>query len=322
MNCRATTRWTSNESYIIAGVDSKPDQDSYHLNSPFGIFIDTRHENNIYVVDGNNYRVQKFLGNSWGSGGITVAGGNGYGSASNQLRTPMDVYVDANENVYVADTSNDRIQMWSKGATSGITVVDTKGTGIHASRIGYFQSMFFHEKTNTFYIPDVLKNQVVKFVNGTNTSIIVVGNGDDAASLQVLKGPTGVFVDDCETVYVADAGGNRIQKFFKDSKKPITVAGGFGVGSNTNQFHQPWSIKADQYNNMYIADTYNGRIQKWGPNDKEGVTIIGGNDSGNQSNQLRFPLYIALDSEGNIFVSDYGSHRIQKFNIQSEESSC
>ena len=35
--------------------------------------------------------------------GITVAGGNGNGSAANQLNDPYDVFVDAAGNVYIAE---------------------------------------------------------------------------------------------------------------------------------------------------------------------------------------------------------------------------
>lgn len=47
------------------------------------------------------------------SAGITVAGGNGIGSAANQLNSPNDIFVDAVGNIYVADAENHRIQKFS-----------------------------------------------------------------------------------------------------------------------------------------------------------------------------------------------------------------
>ncbi|CAF4157050.1 unnamed protein product, partial [Rotaria magnacalcarata] len=79
INCRATTRWATNGN-VIVGVGNELGRDSQPLNLPGRIFIDIRYGNNVYVVDGNNYRVQKFFGNSLASNGITVVGGNGYGS--------------------------------------------------------------------------------------------------------------------------------------------------------------------------------------------------------------------------------------------------
>jgi hypothetical protein len=59
-----------------------------------------------------------------GSGiGVTVAGGNGQGSAANQLDRPSDIFVSKIDgSVYVADCYNNRIQKWLVNATSGITV--------------------------------------------------------------------------------------------------------------------------------------------------------------------------------------------------------
>ncbi|CAF4352959.1 unnamed protein product, partial [Rotaria magnacalcarata] len=96
------TRWTT-DGIVIVGVDSKSGSDSQHLNSLLGIFVDTLHGNNVYVADRSNNLIQMFLGNSLSSGGITVARGNGTGSNPNQLSSPLDVYVDKNENIYIAD---------------------------------------------------------------------------------------------------------------------------------------------------------------------------------------------------------------------------
>ena len=54
--------------------------------------------------------------------GVTVAGGNGQGSAANQLYSPMGITLDASGNIYIVDMYNDRIQKWAPGATEGITV--------------------------------------------------------------------------------------------------------------------------------------------------------------------------------------------------------
>ena len=52
----------------------------------------------------------------------TVAGGNGRGSAANQLSSPRGIFVDSQGNLFIADEVNSRIQKWALGATLGITV--------------------------------------------------------------------------------------------------------------------------------------------------------------------------------------------------------
>jgi len=53
----------------------------------------------------------------------TVAGGNGGGSSSNQLRDPQGIAMDSSGNIYVADTDNNRIMKWAPGATEGVNII-------------------------------------------------------------------------------------------------------------------------------------------------------------------------------------------------------
>jgi len=61
--------------------------------------------------------------------GITVAGGNGRGSAANQLNSPMHViYMPSTGNLIITDSGNARIQVWTPNGTCGITVISSQFT--------------------------------------------------------------------------------------------------------------------------------------------------------------------------------------------------
>ena len=45
--------------------------------------------------------------------GITLAGGNGYGSSADQLNSPNGIAFDDSGNLYIADSNNNRIQKWA-----------------------------------------------------------------------------------------------------------------------------------------------------------------------------------------------------------------
>jgi DNA-binding beta-propeller fold protein YncE len=60
--------------------------------------------------------------------GTTVAGGNGNGSANNQLYFPQGLRVSKETGaIYIADTYNNRVTRWNPGATSGVTIAGIGG---------------------------------------------------------------------------------------------------------------------------------------------------------------------------------------------------
>ena len=53
----------------------------------------------------------------WSQNGVTVAGGNGYGDAVNQLYWPCGLDIDDdNQSIVIADFGNHRIVEWKMGA--------------------------------------------------------------------------------------------------------------------------------------------------------------------------------------------------------------
>lgn len=322
-NCRETAGW-STTGITIVGADREFGSDARHLGSPFGIFVD-RERGNVYVADTDNHRVQKFSIKAMNSPGVTVAGANGKGNASNQLNMPMAVYVDSNENVYISDTDNYRIQMWSKGATSGTTVAGGNGKGTGLNQIGVCQGLFVHEPTNELFISDFYNDRIVKWIPEKGEGVIIAGNGTGGSKANQLSGPRGIFIDECETIYIADLWNNRIQKWKKGATEGVTVAGGNGKGSAVNQLSSPWDVEVDQYGNIYIADTDNNRVMKWTPGATNGTPLAMGNGSngwGTGIGPFKTLYSIGLDKEGNLFVSEKLNHRLQEFNILPGTTNC
>src|SRR2546421_6970263 len=94
--------------------------------------------------------------------GITVAGGNGYGSAANQFSFPHGVFVDASGNIFVADLYNHRIQKWAPGATQGITVAGGNGYGSAANQL-YFTYGVFVDANGNIFVADLVNNRIQKW---------------------------------------------------------------------------------------------------------------------------------------------------------------
>gem|GEM_PF-6922223 len=105
---------------IVAGTGTAGSALS-QINHPTGIYIDG--SNRLYVSDYFNNRVLRFpSGSTSGTNGTVVAGGNGSGINANQINAPAGVFVDCNNNVYVTDGGNNRIQQWPVAASSGTTI--------------------------------------------------------------------------------------------------------------------------------------------------------------------------------------------------------
>lgn len=63
------------------------------------------------------------------SNGTVIAGVPGVaGNTSNLLRSPMSLTLDRWNNLYVADRSNNRVQLFCNGSTTGIAIAGA-GTG-------------------------------------------------------------------------------------------------------------------------------------------------------------------------------------------------
>ncbi|CAF4125113.1 unnamed protein product [Adineta steineri] len=106
-------RWVlgaSNWTLVIGSPTGLSGNTSTLLSQPIGITLDPL--GNIYVADSGNHRIQFFVAGQ--SNGTTIAGVTGSpGISQNQLNYPCWVIVDNQLNLYVSDTSNNRVQFFS-----------------------------------------------------------------------------------------------------------------------------------------------------------------------------------------------------------------
>ena len=112
-------------------VGATPDR----FSTPYSIATDS--SSGLYVADYYNNRVQMFLPGSLI--GITVAGQTSAtpGSTAFDLRNPTSVLVDSNGNLYVSDSGNHRVQFFSNGSLSGVTVAGTGKILVLRRKISY-----------------------------------------------------------------------------------------------------------------------------------------------------------------------------------------
>ena len=314
---------------------------SAELNDPPGVAVDSA--GNIYIADQGNNRIRKVDT----SGNISTVAGNGTGGYSGdggaaisaELYDPTGVAVDSAGNIYIADSSNNRIR---KVNTSGnISTVAGNGTGGYSGDGAAATSAELYDPTGVavdsagnIYIAEQNNNRIRKVSTSGNIST-VAGNGtkgysgDGGAAISAeLNQPAGVAVDSAGNIYIADYVNHSIRKV-DTSGKISTVAGdgpgngsynGDGILATSAELYYPSGVAVDSAGNIYIADTINYRIRKVDASTGYISTVAGngahygsiGDGGAAISAQLYNPEGVVVDSAGNIYIADSGNHRIRK----------
>jgi uncharacterized protein (TIGR03437 family) len=305
---------------------------SAQLYGPTAVAVDSA--GNLYIADTNNQCIRKVA-----NGVITTVAGNGTRGSSGdngpatsaQLNNPYGLAVDAAGNLYIADSSNNRIREVSGGMIATVAGNGAAGFGgdngpATSAHLAYPQDLAVDSAGN-LYIADTNNNRIRKVSNGVIATLAGTAtygfSGDNGlATSAQLNNPYGVAVDPAGNLYVADTFNNRVRKV---SNRVITTVAGDGTvgfsGDNgpatSAQLADPWSVAVDSAGNLYIADYGNNRIRKV----SNGViaTVAGNGTRGSlgdngpaTSAQFYGPAGLAVDSLGNLYIADYGNNRIRK----------
>jgi hypothetical protein len=221
----------------------------------------------------------------------TVAGGNGAGSAVNQLSFPRNVAVDGSGNVYVVgNVVGCTVRKWPQNTTEGATILNNSGI--------YFQGINVDVAGN-IYVGNSNNYSIEKWELGATSGVVVAGGNGYGANANQLYSVNNFFVDKNGNIFVADGMNNRIQKWIPNATTGNTVAGGNLSGTAANQLSNPNAVFVDADGNVYVNDSGNKRIQKWVPGTNSGTTIIASiaeNYLGDNIEGLQ------IDSNGKIYI--------------------
>ena len=284
------------------------------FSNPSGVTVDP--SGNVFVSDTGNNKIRKIT--PWGE--VTTAAGSGVSGAANgtskvvSFYGPRGIAVDANGNLFVAD-SNNKIR-------KGVPI-----TGAMLSQVITFSTL--QDKT----ADDVFVALNANASSGLPVDFAIVsGPGTISGNAITLDGPGTVTVRASQTgndfyiaappvdqSFVVTAETNLAPSVFNFSGmagsgvQPYGSADGIGEAAS---FFQPEGIATDASGNVFVADSFNNKIRKITPAGV--VTTLAG--SGNQGSadgigtaaSFSYPYDVAVDASGNVFVADRGNNKIRK----------
>ncbi len=253
-----------------------------NLVQPYGLCVDS--QDNLYVISRGHSKLFKVGADGiahriagTGTGGFSGDGGS---SIDAQIRGGNHVLVNAQGEIVLGDTGNQRIR---KIDTAGIitTIAGTGDAGFSgdggpasSAQFNGISALAF-DAAGSLYVADFDNHRIRKISpEGTITSIAGTGepkyNGDEIPAITANIGePCGVVVDAAGVVYIGDQFNRRVRAVTPDGIMH-TVAGMGKVG------------------------------------------LIGDNGSPALEARLISPDILCLDTEGSIYIPDFANHAVRK----------
>lgn len=267
-----------------------------------------------------------------------------FGQGPGEFHQPRGVSVAPNGNVFVLDTQNVRVQVfteegvflysWGEVADGDSAfnratdlVVDTNGQVAICQEDAGSVNVFDPFGSFIMVMGQIGGPQAIT-VDGSG--FFLVGEGErsqirklDPQGVSVgrfgqgifgYESPGGLAVNALGNVLASDTFNNRILTF-DASGVYVTSWGSNGTGPS--QFKEPRGIAIAQDGTVYVADTGNQRVQALTP---DGRFRLAWGSFGLNPGEFRYPWDIAVDNSGAVYVTDLFNHRVQKFRIDFSKS--
>lgn len=293
---------------------------------PQGVAVDTA--GNVYVSDADNNTIRKIT-----AAGVvtTLAGAVDYGYAdgtgsSAMFTGPGALTVDANGNVYVADTYNFRIRkVTPEGVVTTIAgsdaTIPADGTGSGASF--YSPVGIVVDATGNLFVTD---NHTIRKITpaGVVTTIAGVygtsGSSDGTGVDASFNNPTGISIDANGNLYIADTNNSLIRKMTPAGV--VTTIAGSGTAAYADgtgpaaSFFYPTGVTVDAAGNVFVADNWNHMIRMITAagvvTTLAGSTTPGYAEGTGATASFRYPYGVSINTNGLLYVTDRNNNVIRQ----------
>jgi hypothetical protein len=315
------------------------------LNQPIDISLDAKGKN-LFIADADNCRIRELelaspgtISTYAGTGSCSY-GGDGGPPTSAELNVPQGVGVDSNDDVYIADTNNQRIREVKKNVINTIAGNGNYGYGGDAgpateAEITHVYALSINTAGTVVTFPDYDNCRVRQFTIGGDINTVAGNgscgyNGDNQPATQAeLNAPQGIAVNSSGTFYVSDNNNYRVRDFKVGGN--IATAAGNGSSSDSTivngvpptgvTLSYPLGSFVDPSGDIYVADTNNEEIRESVKSSGVVNTFAGngtrgwnGDDLPATEAELNTPQGLGLDSSGNVYIPDYDNCQLRIVN--------
>lgn len=275
--------------------------------------------------------------------GTWIYRGDNVQAKDSTLFLPQGIVVDAAGNLYISDSSSNRVRRID-AQTQVITTIAGNGDPGYTGDGGPATGASVSNPTGlaldglgNLYIADNY-NHVVRAVDlGTNIIRTVAGTGTagytgdgGAATSARLNGPNGLAIDPAAGVlYIADTGNSAVRKLDLVTGSINAFAGtgvagysGDGGTATSAQLNLPWGVAVAANGRVCIADQANHMVRCVASGVIQSIAGTGtagfsGDGSAASGAALRYPGALLFDTAGNLLISDTGNNRVRRINAVS-----
>ncbi|HRO59149.1 MAG TPA: NHL repeat-containing protein, partial [Burkholderiaceae bacterium] len=239
---------------------------------PAGIAIDSN--DNLYVVDRNNYRIRKITP----AGAVSTFAGSGIIGNTDGVGTlatfgwMFGIAIDSGDNLYVADQTHHRIRRIDPKGVVSTLAGGTMGwlDGVGAAAQFWSPGGLAVDAHDNVYVADTNNNKIRKITPAGEVTTVAgtgaAGAVNGPAATATFHHPFGLVVDQHGKIYVADTFGNKVRKI-TSTGIVSTVAGadpsGMADGAGTTaRFSAPYGLALDTNGHLIVADSGNQTIRR------------------------------------------------------------